>query len=263
MVRVVLAQTAPVWGDPRESVCRSMALLEGSPEGTRLAVLPELWTCSYDNPAMERHAAQSPDALKALGAWGRSRGSWVLAGSVPWLSDGGLTNRSWLLNDVGGAVASYDKVHLFPLLEEHRIFRAGDTPLFFDLDGISFACAICYDLRFPEYIRALTLRGVHALVVVAEWPESRLLAWRTLVQARAIENELYVLACNRCGEGGGERWGGHSLAVAPDGTILTEGGDDELLLSVTLHRGEVEAMRRRLPVLAHRRRDLYGAVTAL
>ena len=258
-----MGQTAPVWGNPEESSQGALRLLGQAPSGTRLALLPELWTCSFDNARMEGHAAKSPRALQELAAWARDRGSWVAAGSLPWRTEEGLVNRSWLVNDVGCSVGCYDKAHLFPLLDEHRVFCSGDVPLFFELDGFSCATAICYDLRFPEYIRALALRGIAVLVVVAEWPLSRLLAWRTLVQARAIENEMYVVACNRCGEGGGETWGGHSLAVAPDGTVLAEGGEAEELLSVDLDLREVQSMRRRLPVWEHRRRELYGAVVAL
>ncbi len=262
-MRIVLAQTAPAWGDPQSSCRAALQLLSQAPLSTRLALLPELWSCSYDNPRMGHHAEQSPQALEALTPWARSRGAWIVAGSLPWRTEEGLVNRSWLVNDVGSAVGYYDKAHLFPLLEEHKMFCPGGTPFFFEVDGFSWSTIICYDLRFPEYIRALALGGISALAVVAEWPRSRLSAWRTLVQARAIENEMYVLACNRCGEGGGEIWGGHSLAVAPDGTVLAEGGDEEELLVVDLELQRVKEMRRTLPVWDHRRRELYGAVVAL
>ncbi len=262
-MRVVLAQTAPLWGDAKGSGQAVLQSLSQVPPSTRMVLLPELWSCSYDNPRMEHHAKESPGLLDALAAWARDRRSGVLAGSLPWPVDGGMVNRTWLLNDTGSPVGFYDKTHLFPLLDEDRVFLPGSVPFFFDVDGFSWGSAICYDIRFPEYIRALALGGIDVLAVVAEWPRSRLLAWRTLVQARAIENQMYVLACNRCGEGGGEVWGGHSMVVAPDGTVLAEGGDGEELLVVDLELRKVRDMRRALPMWDHRRRELYEAVRAM
>ena len=125
-MKVVLAQTAPLWGDAKGSGQAVLQSLSQVPPSTRMVLLPELWSCSYDNPRMEHHAKESPGLLDALAAWARDRRSGVLAGSLPWPVDGGMVNRTWLLNDTGSPVGFYDKTHLFPLSFFYFVF---DFPL--------------------------------------------------------------------------------------------------------------------------------------
>ncbi len=261
-IATALIQFDVRFGDPRENRRRMGERLEGLPAETRLVLLPELWSCSYDNPRLAEHARESERCLETVREWCAARGAFALAGSLPWSEGGELFNRSWLVNDAGDPFAFYDKIHLFPLLEEPLRFRAGSAPVLADLPGFRAGVAICYDLRFPEYLRCLALAGADLLLLCAEWPRARIEAWRALLRARAIENQLYVLGCNRCGEGGGERYGGHSLAVAPDGTILAEAGEEEEILRVGLDPSAVRGVRSALPVFEDRRPELYGPVVA-
>jgi predicted amidohydrolase len=257
-IATALIQFDVRFGDPRENRRRMGERLEALPGETRLVLLPELWSCSYDNPRLADHARESERCLDVVREWCSARGAFALAGSLPWAEEGGLFNRSWLVNDAGDPFAFYDKVHLFPLLEEPLRFCAGSSPTLADLPGFRAGVAICYDLRFPEYLRCLALAGAELLLLCAEWPRARIEAWRVLLRARAIENQQYVLGCNRCGEG----YGGHSLAVAPDGTILAEAGEEEEALMVGLEPSSVRRTRSALPVFEDRRPELYGPIVA-
>ena len=104
---------------------------------------------------------------------------------------------------------------------------------------------VCYDLRFPEVARQHAFLGARILVVSAQWPTVRLDHWKTLLQARAIENQVFVAACNGCGKTGGNDLGGNSMVVAPDGTILLEGGSNEEGRAVALRELDVEQLRNR------------------
>jgi omega-amidase len=116
---------------------------------------------------------------------------------------------------------------------------------------------ICYDLRFPELFRAMALAGAVLFLVPAQWPVARLEAWLTLARARAIENELFVAACNRVGLEGDAFFPGRSCVVGPLGQVLAEGDDQEQLLIAKLDLREVRAARRYLPVYDDRRPEAY------
>jgi len=116
--------------------------------------------------------------------------------------------------------------------------------------------ATCYDLRFPELFRALVDRAAELLLVPAAWPDKRVGHWRLLAQARAVENQCFVVACNTAGEHAGVPMGGHSLVVDPWGTVLAEAGDGEEVLDVEVDVDQVRAVRETFPVLSDRRLSL-------
>lgn len=113
--------------------------------------------------------------------------------------------------------------------------------------------ATCYDLRFPEMFRALVDAGAEVVIVPAAWPAARVAAWRTLLQARAIENQVFVIACNTAGTHAGTEMGGNSLVVSPTGEILGEAARGERVLTLDLDLDDVAAARKAFPVLADRR----------
>ena len=131
-----------------------------------------------------------------------------------------MFNRAQVIDAEGRYVTGYDKIHLFRLMDEHRFLARGRETRLFSFSGMRCALAICYDIRFCELIRKLAVAGAEALFVSAEWPMVRRDHWETLLRARAIENQMYVVACNRCGGEDGERFAGNSMIVAPDGEVL-------------------------------------------
>jgi len=117
--------------------------------------------------------------------------------------------------------------------------------------------AICYDLRFPELIRTYGVAGASLILIPAEWPYPRIEHWRTLIQARAIENQLFVAACNRVGVSGNTRFLGHSMIVNPMGDFIVEGGEDETLLTASIDLDQVEQVRSLFNVNNDRRPEVY------
>jgi omega-amidase len=118
--------------------------------------------------------------------------------------------------------------------------------------------SICYDIRFPEQARTLSLLGAKILFVAAEWPHPRLHHWRTLLMARAIENQMYVVACNRVGNTAIDSFFGHSMIIDPWGEIIAEGGEREEIVTARIDLTLVDHVRNRIPVFEDRRPELYG-----
>ena len=231
------------------------AALAGSPDAL---VLPELWSTGY---ALERAGElASPlgrEDADFLGEIARRHHAAFIGGSVLSEQDGKVFNRAQVIDAEGRYVTGYDKIHLFRLMDEHRFLARGRETCLFSFSGMRCALAICYDIRFCELIRKLAVAGAEALFVSAEWPMVRCDHWETLLRARAIENQMYVVACNRCGGEGGERFAGHSMIVAPDGEVLACAGDGEEVIAAELDAERVRRVRESIPVFLDREPELY------
>ena len=159
---------------------------------------------------------------------------------------------------------TYRKVHLFSPGREDRHYRAGESITLVDVqseDGTwRIAPAICYDLRFPELFRLAALAGAEVFTIGACWPAPRAPHRRALAIARAIENQAYVVACNRIGRDPNVDHAGDSFIVAPSGEVIAEAGDAECVLTATLDRDELLRWRDRFPALRDLRRSLLGNV---
>jgi predicted amidohydrolase len=147
----------------------------------------------------------------------------------------------------GEVLSAYSKEHLFPLLNEPQYLRPGRPGVAASTPYGKWGTLICFDIRFPESARELAYGGARVLWVPAEWPMPRLEHWRTLLRARAIENQLFVVAANRCGEGDNTHWGGHSAIIDPWGNTLAEAGEEEVVLVADLEMGMVDEVRARIP----------------
>jgi predicted amidohydrolase len=221
--------------------------------GADLVVLPELWPnggFAYEGWAA---AAQSLDGsvVTALRDATRELGTLVHMGSLVERDDTGrLFNTSVLLGRDGDILATYRKIHLFGFGEgEPKLMTAGDSVVVHDKIGL----ATCYDLRFPEQFRRLLDAGAEVVVLPAAWPAKRVAHWRLLVQARAIENQSYVIAGNTAGTHAGVEMGGGSIVVDPWGTVLAEAGTGEEVLVADLDLDAVARTRTSFPILADRR----------
>ncbi len=158
----------------------------------------------------------------------------------------------------GGVLGAYRKIHLFSGLNETNYLSAGEAPLTIDAPWGRTSVAICYDLRFPELLRRYAVEGAKVLLLPSEWPAARIHHWRAMVQARAIENQYFVLACNGVGEYNETVFGGHSMVVDPWGEVLVEAGSTETMLTVKIDIAKVDEVRQQMPVLSDRRSNLYG-----
>ena len=220
-------------------------------------VLPELWTTGYALPQL--HALASDDGLEEaefLGELAKKHGVWFAGGSVAAQTEAGIFNRAQIINRQGELKATYDKVHLVPMLDEHKYLIAGNTHCVYEIEGVNIGFAICYDIRFCEFLRKLALSGAQALIISAEWPMVRLSHWQTLLKARAIENQCFVLAANTVTTGDAP-FAGHSVAHGPDGSTLCQFELQEAVKVVHLDIEAVEKIRSAVPVFKDRRPELY------
>jgi omega-amidase len=142
-------------------------------------------------------------------------------------------------------------------MDEHLFMNAGQSTNTFELDGITCGGVICYDLRFPEWIRTHVLKGAKILFIPAEWPAKRIDHWQLLLQARAIENQCFIVAVNRVGSDPGNDFNGHSMVIAPWGELLISGQTDEGIYYAELNLQEVDTVRKTIPIFQDRRTDLY------
>jgi predicted amidohydrolase len=174
--------------------------------------------------------------------------------------DGRIYNTSLVFDARGELLGSYRKIHRFGFDQgEAAVMSAGEDLVTFDLPGpdgtpaTKTGLATCYDVRFPEMYRGLLDAGVQTVLQVAAWPARRVEHWRTLLRARAIEDQVFVLACSAAGTQAGIEMAGHSLVINPWGDILAEGGEGEETIHVEFDPTSVEPTRENFPVLKDRR----------
>jgi predicted amidohydrolase len=252
-VRVHVVQIAYGDHEPLAQRVARVAALVRDQHGADLVVLPELWPqggFAYDRWEEQAQPLDGP-AVRALGDAARELRSTVHMGSLVERDETGrLFNTSVLLGPQGQVQATYRKIHLFGFGEgEPKLMTPGDGVVVHDGLGL----ATCYDARFPEQFRALLDAGAEVVLLPAAWPAKRVGHWRLLAQARAVENQSFVVACNTAGEHSGVRMGGSSMVVDPWGEVLAEAGTGEEVLVVELDRGLVGRTRAGFPVLADRR----------
>lgn len=169
----------------------------------------------------------------------------------------GFYNTMYVVDNTGTLVSEYDKAHRFGLMDEHIHLEEGQSLGTFELGGETFGGVICYDIRFPEWLRAQALNGAKAIFVPAEWPAARIDHWRILLQARAIENQCFIIAANRIGSDPKNEFGGHSMVIAPWGEVRMDMGQEEGIGYIDIDLLEVDEVRGRIPVFDDRRVPLY------
>ncbi len=243
---------------------------EAAERGADLAALPEYFV--YLGSSARRHEIAEPvpgPVTSRMEALARELGIWLLAGSVLESGDGHVFDTSLLFDRTGEAVASYRKIHLFdvdlpgqPPIRESATIRAGDQLVTHATEFARVGLSICYDVRFPELYRGLMAMGSEVLLVPSQFQhETGKDHWHTLLRARAIENQCFVVAPGQCGPFGdpekGRRSYGHSLIVDPWGRLLTEGDEDRPgVWLADLDFIELRRIRQALPALRHRRLGL-------
>lgn len=257
-MRVALVQMDIELGRPDLNRARAAGLIRQAAVGAEVVVLPEMWTTGYALPDLLDNLAdrEGEPTCAFLAELARETGTY-LVGSVADERNGRVYNTATVHAPDGKLVGSYSKIHLVPMMDEHIYLAPGDSLTVLDIRGVGAGLAICYDLRFPELFRTMALGGAQLILILAEWPTQRLAHWRTLLQARAIENQAFVVACNRVGRDANNGFPGHSMVIDPWGTILAEAGEGEEILRVEFDPAQVAEIRQRIPVFRDRRPDLY------
>ncbi|MFA5606924.1 MAG: nitrilase-related carbon-nitrogen hydrolase [Leucobacter sp.] len=255
-VTVALAQVASPDDEPRDArIARVEALLRAHP-GVDLFVLPELWSAGYfafDRYAELAESLEGPTVSMARRV-ARDLGCAVHLGSfVERGADGGFSNTAVLVDREGRVAQVYRKIHVFGYQSRESELLTPGSALSVAPSPIGrLASTTCYDLRFPGLWQEISARGAEAAIVPAAWPAARREHWRLLTQARAVEHQLWVLACNSCGQQGGTQLGGFSRVVDPSGRVVAECGDGEEVLIVDIDPARVAEVRAEFPVIADR-----------
>ncbi|MDO9542626.1 MAG: carbon-nitrogen hydrolase family protein [Kiritimatiellia bacterium] len=229
-----------------------------------LIALPEVFALrgtdeDYRVDAQSLHG----EIVKWMSAIARCRRVWILAGSIIEKSQGKIYNTCLLLDRAGRVVAKYRKIHLFEAyldngqtVRESDIYSAGHQPMMANIEGWDCGLAICYDLRFPELFRHYSAKGAHLFFVPANFTQKTGKDhWETLLCARAIENQAFVVAPDQCGANPKTSIAsyGNSMMVGPWGEIICRAGEKECVLTATLNPDDLRRTRKRIPVLRHRR----------
>ncbi|MBT2438678.1 carbon-nitrogen family hydrolase [Streptomyces sp. ISL-36] len=255
LIQIAVDQDEPV--DSRRA--RVAALVRQERGAADLVVLPELWPMgafAYESFAAESERLKGP-TYEAMAAAARDAEVWLHAGSIVEAAGGALYNTSLVFSPEGELAASYRKIHRFGFDKgEAVMMAAGEEPVTVALPllpaPLTLGVATCYDLRFPELFRRLVDAGAGVFVVPAGWPARRRAHWTLLAQARAVENQAYMLACGTAGTHAGVEQAGHSIVVDPWGEVLAEAGPDEEILRVTLDPAKVLTTRDQFPALKDR-----------
>ncbi|QOZ83952.1 MULTISPECIES: amidohydrolase [Chromobacterium] len=243
---VTLVQSDIAW----ESVDQNLQRMErhlSAVNDSQLIVLPEMFTTGFSMRPEKIAETMDGKAVQWLRDTARAKRA-DLVGSVAIQDQGRYYNRLlWAKAD--GSLFSYDKKHLFSFAGEHEHYTPGDAPLIVKVDGWSVAAFVCYDLRFPVWSRNNKSQYDLALYI-ASWPERRARHWQTLLPARAIENQAFVIGVNRVGVDGNDiRYSGDSMLIDPLGDTLYHGRQLESVYQAKLSRAQLDDVRAQFPFL--------------
>ena len=257
MTRVALLQVdVSDAQSPEQRTEKVLELIRQQAGLCEVVCLPELWIVgAFSSSLMKAHAVErTSNFIADFGEAARDAQVWLHAGSFVERDGDQLFNTSVIFRPDGSVAAFYRKIHLFGFDSGESALLAGGTDLV-TIAGTplgTIGLTTCYDLRFPELFRALVSKDVETFMVAAGWPSSRLHHWEILLQARAIENQAWVIACNATGLSGDVPLAGHSMVINPQGKIVAQAGADEIVLFADIDLAEVTQWRTTFPVLADR-----------
>lgn len=261
---ITLVQMDCTLGKPTENFKKAgLHIVEARRRRSNLVILPELWSTGYALDSAEALAAPISGRARSATWFGRfaslakANCTWLTGSLLEKQADGRYYNCMPIYSPHGALVAAYRKIHLFRLMDEDKYLAPGEDTTMIDLPWGRMGMAICYDLRFPELFRRYALGGAQLVIIPAEWPCARQEHWRTLLRARAIENQCFIAACNRVGVSKGTEFCGRSAIINPWGEVIVEGGNEEEILTATVDLGECTAARSHIPVFQDRRPELY------
>jgi omega-amidase len=242
------------WENKKANLDMLAQKIESIKEKTEVVILPEMFSTGFSmQPKLlaEKMDGETIEWMKKIA----SSQKIILTGSLIIEEDGKYFNRLvWMLPN--GEYGVYDKRHLFAYADEHNHYSAGNKRLIAQVKGWKINLQVCYDLRFPVWARQSPLPPGEAgrgpeydlLINVANWPERRITAWKTLLPARAIENQCYVVGANRVGDDGNNiHYSGESMIIDPLGEILYHKANDEDIFTYTLQKEKLDEVREKFP----------------
>lgn len=263
-MKIALAQFSVERGHPEINLKQIAGFAaEARAAGAGVLFLPEMCTTGFNWSKNRDLLGASGEIVDQVIRLAKTHQLSICASFLEQTESGRPANTLYYIGTEGQILAKYRKIHLFTLFHEEAHVEPGDAMVTAETELGTVGCAICYDLRFPELFRTNTLAGAVVHVLPAAFPHPRLDHWRTLIRARAIENQAFVIATNQCGfEGHGDDVGdihyfGHSMVVDPWGTILLEAGEAPGLFFASINPGQAKEVRDHMTALQDRRPELY------
>lgn len=259
-MKAAILQMQVVLGEPEQNIATLHRLaaqaMEKRPD---VLLLPELWLQGfYPQPITDYADVEGEQVQSLLSRLALNYQVNIVGGTVARSHQGQVFNTCYVFQRDGQLTASYDKTHLFTPGGEHQAFTPGNKLVTFTLAGIKCGVAVCYDLRFPELCRSLALSDIQVLFIPAAWPLKRLRHWQILLQARAIENQIFIAACNAAGhDSSQQRLAGHSAIIDPWGEILASAGTAEAVIDCQLDLAVQTGIKLSIDVFSDRRPSLY------
>ena len=259
-MKVACLQMDMLLAKPEENFSHAAELVKRAmKDKPDVLVLPETWNTGFF-PRENLQALCDRDGSRVRQVFGALAERYqvnIVAGSVSNVRDGKVYNTAMVFDRTGACIASYDKTHLFTPMGEDNYYTPGDRLCTFVLDGVKCGLIICYDVRFPELTRSLTVPGLDMLFVVSQWPKVRTFHLRSLTTARAIENQMFLVCCNSCGTAGQTVYGGNSAIIDPWGETVALAGETEEILTADCDLQILTNIRGSIPVFRDRRPSLY------
>ena len=255
--------------DKEMNISRALDMLTGAAEGgADLAVLPEMFNCPYDNSKFDKYAETLPGSLTAgaMAQKARELGIYVVAGSIPERDGNNLFNTCLIFDKSGDLTGRHRKMHLFDIdikdkirFMESEVLSYGREVTVVETDFCKIGIAICYDMRFPELSRLMALEGAEVIIIPGAFNMVTGPAhWEILIRTRALDNQVYVAAVSPARSLTASYTAyGNSMAASPWGTVIAMASEKEEIIFADIEAGEIARIRNELPLLKHRRVDLY------
>jgi predicted amidohydrolase len=252
---VMAVQMDIAWKDKAANHAKVRQMLQANrPAKGALVVLPEMFATGFCMDVAEISETGSANSEKFLAELAREYGVYLVAGLVTTGKDGRGHNEAVVYGPSGEIVDRYHKIQPFSGGETAN-YSAGDRLVHFEWQGLRVSPFVCFDLRFPEHFRRAAKQGADLMLVIASWPVARIGHWVTLLQARAIENQCYVVGVNRVGQDPFLPYNGQSLIVDFSGAVVADAGEKEAVIRAELDAEALTAYRLKLPFLAEMRDD--------
>lgn len=254
------------------NIKKALDMIETSAENkVDLIILPEMFNCPYENNKFREYAEEknSSKTLNAISKAAKKFNLYIIAGSIPELDNDKLYNSSFIFDGNGEIVGFHRKMHLFDIdipgkitFKESEALSAGNQITVIDTELCKIGVAICYDMRFPELLRLMALKGAELIVIPGAFNMTTGPAhWETLTRVRAVDNQLYMAAASPAkNEDLLYVAYGNSMIADPWGEILVRAGENEEIIYADIDLSRVEELREELPLLKNRREDIYSIV---
>ncbi len=242
-------------------------VIEASSNSANLVVLPEMFNCPYDNSFFPKFAEDFPgETTDFLSKLAKEQDVYIVGGSIPERDGENIFNTSYIFDRNGKLIGKHRKMHLFDIdveggikFKESDTLGAGNKATVFETEFCKVGVAICYDMRFPELMRLMALKDAEIIIVPAAFNMTTGPAhWHSLAKIRAMDNQVYFVAASPSRNQDSSYIAyGHSLIVDPWGDIVKEADEKEEIIYAAIDLKRVKEIREQLPLLKHRREDIY------